>query len=52
MMEFADIFFYDLNTVILAGPAVLLAVFALAAAWLNHAPTPIRTVDLAPAFGL
>ena len=48
-MEFADIFAYDLNTVILAGPAVVLAVFT---AWANHVPSRIRALELAPAFGL
>jgi len=51
-MQFADIFAYDLNTVILAGPAVLLAALALAAAWINRVPTRVRALDLAPAFGL
>jgi hypothetical protein len=40
-MEFADIFAYDLSTLIVAGPAVVLAAFALAAAWLNRAPTRV-----------
>jgi hypothetical protein len=52
MMEFADIFAYDLNTVILAGPAVVLAVFSFAVAWMNHVPSRVRAFDLAPAFGL
>jgi hypothetical protein len=52
MMEFADIFAYDLNTVILAGPAVALALFSFAVAWMNHVPSRIRAFDLAPAFGL
>jgi hypothetical protein len=52
MMEFADIFAYDMNTVILAGPAVVLAIFALAAAWMNREPTRVRVFDPAPAFGL
>jgi hypothetical protein len=51
-MQFADIFAYDLNTVIVAGPAVLLAIFTLAAAWTNHVPSRVRALDLAPAFGL
>jgi len=51
-MEFADIFAYDLNTVILAGPAVVLAAFALAAAWMNHVPSHVRALEMAPAFGL
>jgi hypothetical protein len=51
-MEFADIFAYDLNTVVLAGPAVVLAIFALATAWMNHVPSRVRAFDLAPAFGL
>jgi hypothetical protein len=52
MMEFADIFAYDLNTVIVAGPVVALALFSLAVAWLNHVPSRVRAFDLAPAFGL
>jgi hypothetical protein len=52
MIEFANIYAYDLNTVILAGPVVLLVAFALAAARLNRVPSPIRTADPAPAFGL
>jgi hypothetical protein len=51
-MQFADIFAYDLNTVVVAGPAVLLAAFAFAVAWMNHVPTRVRALDLAPAFGL
>jgi hypothetical protein len=38
-VQFANIFAYDLNTVIVAGPAVFLAAFALAAAWVNRVPT-------------
>jgi hypothetical protein len=49
-MQFADIFAYDLNTVIVAGPAVLLAAFALAAAWINRVPT--RALNLAPALAV
>jgi hypothetical protein len=52
MMEFADIFAYDLNTVILAGPAVVLAIFSFAVARMNHVPSRVRAFDLAPAFGL
>jgi hypothetical protein len=51
-MQFADIFAYDLNTLIVAGPAVLLAVFAFAVARMNRVPTRVRALDLAPAFGL
>ena len=51
-MEFADIFTYDLNTVIVAGPVVVLAIFTLAAAWMNHVPSRVRAFDLAPALGL
>lgn len=51
-MEFADIFAYDLNTVVVAGPAVVLAAFAVAVAWINRVPTRVRAFDLAPAFGL
>jgi hypothetical protein len=49
-MEFADIFAYDMNTVILAGPAAILAFFALAAAWMGRAPA--RAFVRAPAFGM
>ena len=52
MIEFASIYAYDLNTLILAGPTVLLAVFALAAAWMNRVPTRVRAFNPAPAFGL
>ncbi|HEY6256054.1 MAG TPA: hypothetical protein VIY51_09710 [Xanthobacteraceae bacterium] len=51
-MEFADISAYDLNTVILAGPVVLLVIFALIAARMNRVPTRVRAFELAPAFGL
>jgi hypothetical protein len=51
-MQFADIFAYDLNTVVLAGPAVVLVAFALAAAWINRVPSRVRAFDLAPGFGL
>jgi hypothetical protein len=51
-MQFADIFAYDLNTAIVAGPAVVLAIFTLAAAWMNHVPSRVRAFDMAPAFGL
>jgi hypothetical protein len=51
-MEFANIFASDLNTVVLAGPAIVLAIFALAAAWRNRVPTRVRAFDMAPAFGL
>jgi hypothetical protein len=51
-MESADIFAYGLNTVIVAGPAVVLAIFALATAWMNHVPSRVRALDLAPSFGL
>ena len=48
MMELAGIFAYDLNTMIVAGPVVALALFSLAVAWLNHVPTRVRAFDLAP----
>jgi hypothetical protein len=51
-MEFAEIFAYDLNTVILAGPAVVLAILAFAAAWMNHVPSRVSAFEMAPAFGL
>jgi hypothetical protein len=51
-MEFAEIFAYDLNTVILAGPAIILAIFAFATAWTNHVPSRVSAFDMAPAFGL
>lgn len=47
-MEFAAIYSYDLTTVILAGPAVLLAIVALGAAWMNRVPRRIGAPDLAP----
>ncbi len=54
MMEFAA---YDPNTMIVAAPVVALALFplalfSLALAWLNHVPSRVRALDLAPAFGL
>jgi len=52
MIEFANIYAYDLNTVILAGPAILLVAFALAAAWMNRVPSHVRAFDPAPASGL
>jgi hypothetical protein len=51
-MQFADIFAYDLNTVIVAGPALLLAALAFAVARINRVPTRVCAFDLAPAFGL
>ncbi len=51
MMEFADIFAYDLNTVIVAGPGragALLARGGLA----QSCASRVRALDLAPAFGL
>jgi hypothetical protein len=48
VIEFADIYAYDLSTVILAGPTVLLVAFALAAAWMNRVPSHIRACDPAP----
>jgi hypothetical protein len=51
-MQFADIFACDPNTVIVAGAAVVLAILAFAAAWINRVPTRVRALDLAPSFGL
>jgi hypothetical protein len=51
IMESADIFAYGLNTVIVAGPAVVLAIFALAAAWMNRVPSRVRALALAPSIG-
>jgi hypothetical protein len=51
-MQFADIFAYDLNTVVLAGPAVVLVVFALAAGRINRVPSRVRALEFAPASGL
>jgi hypothetical protein len=51
-MQFANIFAYDPNTLMAAGSAVVLAALAFAAAWINHVPTRVRALDLAPAFGL
>jgi hypothetical protein len=52
MTEFANISVYDLNTLIMAGPTVLLVAFALAVAFMNRVPSRVRAFDLAPAFGL
>ena len=51
-MEFADIFAYDLNTAILAGPVFVLAIFSFAVPWMNHVPSRVRAFDLTPALGL
>jgi hypothetical protein len=50
MMEFTN--FADLNPIMLAAPTVVLAIFALAAAWMNRVPSRVRAFELAPAFGL
>ncbi len=50
MIEFANV--SDLDTLILAGPTVLLVIFALALGWKNRIPTRVRAFELAPAFGL
>jgi hypothetical protein len=57
MLEFAavydlDTYAYGLNTVIMAGPTVLLALFALGAAWMNRAPSRPRAFEQAPALGV
>lgn len=53
MIEFADIFAYDLSTqVFMIGTSVLVAAAGLAVAWMNRVPTSVRAFDLAPAFGL
>jgi hypothetical protein len=46
MMEFTD--FADVNAVVLAAPTVVLVIFALAAAWMNHVPSRGKTANLAP----
>lgn len=52
MTEFANLFAYNLNTLVLAGPTVVLVAFALAVACMNRVPSRIRALDLAPSFGL
>jgi hypothetical protein len=51
MIEFADIFSYDLNTVILAGPVLVLWGFALFAAYMDRVPEQNPAFQLAPEFG-
>jgi hypothetical protein len=46
MMEFTD--FADVNAVVLAAPTVVLVIFALAAAWMNHVPSRSKTANLEP----
>jgi hypothetical protein len=41
-MQFADIF--DLNTIILAGPTLILVMFALVAARMGNVPSRARVV--------
>jgi hypothetical protein len=50
MMEFTN--FADLNPIFLAAPTLVLAIFALVAAWKNRVPNRVRAFELAPAFGL
>jgi hypothetical protein len=49
MTEFAT---YDLNTLIMAGPAAFFFIFALLAARVNRVPSRVRALDIAPSFGL
>ena len=53
MIEFADIFAYDLSAIVFTtGTVILLTASLLVAAWANHVPSPISAFELAPAFGL
>jgi hypothetical protein len=53
MIEFADIFAYDLSTVVfMVGMTVMVTAGAVVVAWMNRVPTTVRALDLAPAFGL
>jgi hypothetical protein len=53
MLEFADIFAYDLSSIVFtSGTIVLLTVSLLATAWANHVPGRVSAFELAPAFGL
>jgi hypothetical protein len=53
MIEFADIFAYDLsNMVFTAGTSLLLTIALLTVAWANHVPSRGSAFELAPAFGL
>jgi hypothetical protein len=53
MIEFADIFAYDLSTVVfMVGSSVPLTISLLATAWANHVPSRVSAFEFAPAFGL
>jgi hypothetical protein len=53
MIEFADIFAYDLSSMVFtAGTCLLLTISLLAVAWTNHVPSRVSAFELAPAFGL
>ena len=53
MIEFADVFAYDLSAVVFTtGTLALLTISLLAAAWANHAPSRVSAFELAPTFGM
>ncbi|HEY4403060.1 MAG TPA: hypothetical protein VGN55_00300 [Xanthobacteraceae bacterium] len=53
MIEFADIFAYDLSGIVFtSGTIILLAICLLATAWANHVPSRVSAFESAPAFGM
>jgi hypothetical protein len=53
MIEFADIFAYDLSSAVFTmGGIMLLTAAIFAVAMMNRVPTTVRAFDMAPAFGL
>jgi hypothetical protein len=53
MIEFADIFAYDLSSMVFTvGTGLLLTLSLLTVAWANHVPSRSSAFELAPAFGM
>jgi hypothetical protein len=53
MIEFADIFAYDLSSMVFTiGTTALVTLSLFMVAWANHVPSRVRAFDMAPAFGL
>jgi len=53
MIEFADIFAYDLSSVVFTiGTTALLTLSLLVVAWANHVPSRVSAFEMAPAFGM
>jgi hypothetical protein len=53
MIEFADIFAYDLSSLVFtAGTCLLVTLGLLSVAWANHVPSRVSAFELTPAFGM